>query len=150
MRTVTVRRQVPTSRTEVWNVLADFPNISDWNSGVKTSLSTSNSTEGLGAQRHCDLAPVGSLEETIVGWTPESQMVITIGSTSKLPIKNGEVTFDLVTESDNQTTVAVEYKYTTKFGPIGRLMGPMLDKQLSTGFQGFLSDLEAAAISHSV
>ena len=148
MRTINVKREVPANRTAVWGVLADFPNIADWNTGVKTSLSTSNAVEGVGAQRHCDLTPMGSLEETVAGWTPESQMVVTIDSTSKLPIKNGEVTFDLHPESETQTTVTVEYKYTTKFGPIGRLMGPILDKQLTAGFQGFLSDLEAAAISH--
>jgi hypothetical protein len=40
-------------------IQVDFPNISDWSSGVKASHDTGDGIVGLGAQRHCDLAPVG-------------------------------------------------------------------------------------------
>ena len=32
-------------------------------------------------------------------------------------------------------------------GFLGRIMGPLLDRQLSKGFAGFLEDLEKAAIA---
>ena len=148
MRTISVSRDIPASRAAVWGVLADFPNIADWNSGVKKSFSTSESVEGVGAQRHCDLAPAGKLEETVVGWQPEEQLVIRIDSAATLPIKTGEVTFSLVEDGDF-TATSVDYDFETKFGPIGSLMGPMIEKQLTKGFTGFLDDLEAAAKNHS-
>jgi hypothetical protein len=123
----------------VWAVLADFPNISDWNGGVKASHDTGDGVVGLGAQRHCDLAPVGGLEETITGWQPNEQLVVSIDSASKLPISNGLATFTL---ADGETTV--DYAYEPK-GLIGRITGPLLDRQLRKGFRGFLADLQQAA-----
>ncbi len=71
MRVVRVSRRIDASRTKVWAVLADFPNIADWNRGVNRSYATSDATTGVGAKRHCDLAPVGALEETVTGWDEE-------------------------------------------------------------------------------
>lgn len=144
MREISVHRDIAAHRSAVWGVLADFPNIADWNSGVTKSFSTGQSEEGLGATRHCDLAPMGELEETITGWEPESRMVVRIDSAAKLPIRSGEVTFSLG-EADGATPTELRYAYQPKFGPIGSLMGPMIDRQLTKGFTGFLADLEQAA-----
>jgi len=146
MRSINVERSMPVSRSAVWAVLADFPNIAQWNTGVTKSFSTSEEIEGPGATRHCDLAPTGTLEETVVGWEPNDKLVVRIDSTTRLPIQTGEVTFSLSGEGD-QTTTGVDYVYHTKWGMLGRLMGPMLDNQLRRGFNGFLADLEKAALS---
>lgn len=143
-REIRVQRDVAAARSAVWAVLADFPNIADWNGGVKKSFAKGDAVEGVGAQRHCDLAPMGGLEETIAEWVPEERMVVSIDSASKLPIKSGRVTFSL-DEGDSATPTEVHYAYETKFGPIGKLMGPMLDGQLKKGFGGFLEDLEKEA-----
>ncbi|MDH3681316.1 MAG: SRPBCC family protein [Acidimicrobiia bacterium] len=144
MREITVSRDLAAPRAAVWGVLADFPNIADWNGGVKKSFATSEATEGVGATRHCDLAPLGGLEETIKEWEPEERLVVSIDSAAKLPIKSGLATFTL-DESDAATSARVEYSYETRFGPVGAALGPLLDKQLSKGFSGFLDDLETAA-----
>lgn len=144
MRSIDVQRDVAAPRGAVWAVLADFPGISNWNTGVKTSFSTSDSVEGVGATRHCDLAPMGELEETVAEWEPESRLVIRIDSASKLPIRSGLVTFELDGEDDT-TATSVTYRYTPKGGPFAFLIGPILDKQLTRGFEGFLADLESAA-----
>jgi len=123
----------------VWAVLADFPNIADWNSGVKASHATSDATSGVGATRHCDLAPLGALEETIAEWDEGRRMVVNIDSAAKVPIKRGVATFVI----DGETTT-VDYAYEPA-GVLGKLMAPVLSRQLTKGFQGFLQDLDAAA-----
>ena len=95
MRSIHVTGATDATRSAVWAVLADFPNISTWNGGVKASHDTGDGVVGLGAQRHCDLAPVGGLEETITGWQPNEQLVVHIDSAAKLPISSGEATFSL-------------------------------------------------------
>lgn len=140
MREIKVERDIRAPRGAVWAVLADFPNISDWNTGVKASESTSEAVEGLGATRHCDLAPIGGLEETITGWTPESQLVVRIDKASKLPIKSGTATFDLGESDAGTTPTTLTYSYEAQLG-----MGPVLDRQLTKGFETFLEDLETAA-----
>jgi uncharacterized protein YndB with AHSA1/START domain len=144
MREINVSREIEAPQSAVWAVLADFPNIADWNSGVKVSHSTSDSSEGVGATRHCDLAPVGALEETITEWSPEEKMVVRIDSAAKLPIRSGLVTFTL-DGTEATTTTDLAYSYEARFGPLGSVMGPLIDRQLRKGFEGFLADLEAAA-----
>ena len=80
MRSIKVSRRIPTAPAKVWAVLADFPNIATWNTGVSKSFATSDSTGGVGAQRHCDLAPFGELEETVKEWDDTRRMVISIDS----------------------------------------------------------------------
>ncbi len=83
MRSIKVSRRIPAAPTKVWAVLADFPNIAKWNTGVTKSFATSDSRGGMGAQRHCDLAPFGELEETVKEWDDTRRMVISIDSAKK-------------------------------------------------------------------
>ena len=144
MREISVTRNIAAPRARVWAVLADFPNIADWNGGVKKSFATSEATAGVGATRHCDLSPAGALEETITDWQPEERMVVRIDSASRLPIKTGLVTF-ILDDGGSHTDTTLHYAFETKWGPVGRLMGPLMDSQLTRGFTGFLADLESAA-----
>lgn len=145
MRSIKVNRRIPAVPAAVWAVLADFPNIAAWNSAVAKSFSTSESTSGVGAQRHCDLAPFGELEETIKEWDESRRLVISIDSAKKIPIANGIVTFDLGPAGD-ATEISIEYAYQPKFGIFGHILGSLaLDGQLTKGFNGFLKDLDTAA-----
>lgn len=148
MRHITVSRVMPVSRSSVWAVLADFPSIASWNSGVVKSYATSEAVSGVGAQRHCDLSPTGTLEETIRVWDPENRLVVSIDSATRLPIRRGEASFTL-TGGDEESTTVIDYRYETKWGVVGSLIGPALDTQLRKGFTGFLADLEAAASTQS-
>lgn len=147
-REVKVRRVLDASAEAVWSVLADFGNIASWNGGVKASHSTSDESGGVGATRHCDLAPVGQLEETIVEWSPAERMVVRIDSAKRLPIKKALVDFELQpvgSDTSERTEVTITYRYETKLGVLGAATGPVLDRQLSSGFEGFLDDLGDAA-----
>ena len=145
MRSIKVSRRISAAPADVWAVLADFPNIAAWNSGVAKSFSTSEATDGVGARRHCDLAPFGELEETIKEWDEPHRLVVSIDSAKKLPIAHSLVTFVLVPAED-ATETSIEYAYKPKFGLLGQIMGSLaLDGQLKKGFNGFLKDLDAAS-----
>jgi uncharacterized protein YndB with AHSA1/START domain len=145
MRSINVSRRIPSSPEKVWAVLADFPNIAMWNTGVAKSFATSDSMSGVGAQRHCDLAPFGELEETVKEWDDTRRMVISIDSAKKLPIAHGEVTF-VLGPTEEGTEISVNYAYKPKFGVFGQILASLaLDRQLTKGFKGFLKDLDAAA-----
>lgn len=146
MREIRVHRDVAATQSAVWAVLADFPNIASWNGGVKKSFATSAEIDGVGASRHCDLTPMGGLEETVAEWVPPERMVVNIDSASKLPIRSGRAVFELGSRAD-VTPTTIRYSYETKFGRLGSMLGPMLDRQLTAGFTGFLEDLELAATS---
>ncbi|MEM9466767.1 MAG: SRPBCC family protein [Actinomycetota bacterium] len=142
---VRIERTLDESPAAVWAVLADFANIADWNGGVTTSHATgSHETVGVGAQRHCDLAPMGELEETVLVWEPDQRMVISIDSAKRIPVKRGEMTFEM-SPADGGTAFVLDYGFQAKGGPIAPLVGRMLTGQLEKGFSGFIDDLAAAA-----
>ncbi|MFP6690296.1 MAG: SRPBCC family protein [Alphaproteobacteria bacterium] len=142
MRSITVKRRISAAPAAVWAVLADFPNIAAWNSSVTKSFSTSESTSGVGAQRHYDLAPFGALEETVKEWEEERRLVVNIDSAKKLPMSRGAATFLLNAAGDGATEVANQ----PKFGVIGQLLGSIaLDGQFTKGFTAFLKDFDTAS-----
>jgi len=143
MRSITTTSVITASRSAVWAVLADFPNVADWNTGVKKSFSTSDTDNGVGAQRHCDIAPAGELSETIQKWEPDTMMAISIDSAKKMPIKSALGTFTLEDDGES-TSVRLDFEYRPRFGPIGKLFGPLLDKQFAKSFDGYMTDLQAA------
>jgi len=139
MRSISVSRTLDADTSAIWDVLADFPGISSWNSGVNASHATSEATSGVGATRHCDLAPIGALEETVQDWDPGHRLVVSIDEAKRLPIRRGRATFTLG-PADAGTTVTIDYEYEAQLGT-----GPLLDRQLGKGFAGFLDDLEREA-----
>ena len=70
MRNVTIERTVDAPRSSVWAVLADYPNIADWNAGVNKSNAIGDATEGVGAQRRCELDRSVAMRETVTEWFP--------------------------------------------------------------------------------
>lgn len=145
MRNVTVQRDIQAPASAVWAVLADFPNIAEWNTGVKKSFSTSGEqVAGVGAQRHCDLAPLGGLEETVREWEEGRRLVVSIDEAAKVPLRRAEATFELADQGE-VTPLTFAYRYEPKGGPFAALVGRVLDAQFRKGFEGFLRDLEAEA-----
>lgn len=62
----------------VWEVLANIGAVEDYSPGIAKSFYTSEIKEGLGASRHCDLLPKGTVEERIVDWRNRDYYAIEI------------------------------------------------------------------------
>jgi hypothetical protein len=145
MRNVNVERTLAALRSSVWAVLADYPNIVDWNDGVMNSYAIGDATEGVGAQRQTELVPKGAMRmrETVSEWVFEERMVIVIDKIEKQPVKQATMTFTL---SGSKTTLfTMNYVYEPKGGPLAFIYGPMLDRQMNKGFNGFIDSLELEA-----
>ena len=146
MRNVTVERTVAAPRSSVWAVLADYPNIADWNDGVMNSYAIGDATEGIGAQRQTELVPTGAMRmrETVTEWVPEERMVIAIDEIEKMPVMQARQTFTL-SDNGEATQLTMSYDYKPKGGPLAFILGPILDRQMNKGFNGFIDSLEPAA-----
>lgn len=145
MHSISVTKVLAAPQSAVWAVLADFANISSWNSGVSASFHSGGPIEvGVGTQRHCDLKPMGGLDETLIEMQEPNRAVVRIDRATRIPIKRGEVEFLLEAEGEH-TRTTVNYAFEPNGGPLAGLVGRMLEGQLTTGFGGFLDDLEAAA-----
>ena len=146
MRNVKVERTVAAPRSSVWAVLADYPNIADWNEGVTNSYAIGDATEGVGAVRQTELAPTGAMRmrETVSEWVPEETMVIAIDNIEKMPVTQAQQTFTL-SDDGEATRFTMSYDYQPKGGPLAFILGPILDRQMNKGFNGFIDSLEQAA-----
>lgn len=146
MRSVKVERTLAAPQSSVWAVLADYPNIVDWNDNIKNSYAIGDATEGVGAQRQTELVPNGAMRmrETVTEWVPEERMVIAIDEIEKMPVKQATMTFTL-SDGGETTPLTMSYDYQPKGGPLAFIFGPMLDRQMRKGFNGFIDSLERAA-----
>lgn len=144
-RHLTVQRQVAASRDSVWDVVADFPNLADHWDGLKASRPIGDQTHGVGARRQVDLAPVGTLVETVTAWE-EGRTIATANQPSVLvPFKQAESKLTLEPVGDG-TAITFDYRYLPRGGPMGRLTGPVIDRMLRTNFESMLASIEEAAL----
>ena len=144
MRNVKLERMLAVDRSSVWAVLADYPNIADWNDGLKKSFAIGDATEGVGAQRQTELIPAGAMRETVAEWVPEEKMVIAIDKIEKMPVKQATMTLTL-SGGGATTLFTMSYDYEPRGGPLAFILGPILDRQMNKGFNGFIAYLEPAA-----
>jgi ligand-binding SRPBCC domain-containing protein len=110
------------------------------------SYAIGDATEGVGAQRQTELVPTGAMRmrETVTEWIPEERMVIAIDNIEKMPVNQAKQTFTLSDDGD-ATLFTMSYDYEPKGGPLAFILGPMLDRQMNKGFNGFIDSLEPAA-----
>ena len=144
MPTLQVTRTTDKSPEALWDVLADFPNIASWYSGLKTSVSTSEAPNGVGATRHCELAPMGAIDERILDWEEGSRVRIAAEKYEKAPIKHAIADFR-ITPNGGQTRLDLSFDFTPKGGVAGKAATPALKAALTKGFNQMLEDWEAAA-----
>ena len=110
------------SPDHVWRILSDFGNVYRYNPSVPTSCSTGEESSGLGATRHCDLAPFGSVEERIIEFEEGSRLVVDIFDSEKLPPFEHSIA-DLKIESEGTGTRFVgTLDYQLKGGALGRAL----------------------------
>lgn len=144
MPSVNVTRTSTKSPDALWEVIADFPNIADWNSGVKTSVSTSSDGRGVGATRHCELSPMGALDERILEWDEGRRMKIAVEKATTTPVKYATADFTITPEGD-QVRLGIDYEFDPKGGVAGKAAGPALKKAFTRAFTEFLNEWDETA-----
>ncbi|MGI9622980.1 MAG: SRPBCC family protein [Acidimicrobiales bacterium] len=148
MRNLEIARTVQAPRSRLWAVLADYPNIAEWNDGVINSRAIGDATEGVGAQRHVELDKSVAMRETVTEWIPEEKMVVAIDQIEKMPVAKATMTFTL-SDGGDTTPMTMSYDYEPKGGPFGFVVAAMLGRPMRKGFNGFVDDLQRAAQASS-
>ena len=132
-------------KSEVWALLADFQNWHDWTSQIKTIEQTSEAADGVGAGRHCQLAPAGRTDEEILEWVPEDKLVVSLFNVKVLPVKGSTTTFTLKAIDETTTEVTMASEVEPKGGLLAPIIGKRLQKVLPKASAGLLADLKVAA-----
>jgi hypothetical protein len=143
-RHIVVQRHMAAAADSVWPVLADFPNLAQHWHGLRATNAVGEQTSGLGARRHVELKPVGSMEETVTAWD-EGRRIDTRNRPSRaVPFKEAASSLTLEPEAEG-TLATFDYRYVPRGGPIGRLTGPLIDRMLTATFTDMLAATEEAA-----
>ena len=141
-RHITVQRRMAASTDSVWALFADFPNLASHWSGLRATRAIGNQTSGVGARRHVELKPIGSMEETVTTW--EEGRRIDTENRPSVTVPFNRARSSLAIEPDGDVTLATfDYRYVPRGGPIGRFTGPLIDKMLTATFTEMLAAAEA-------
>ena len=143
-RHIAVQRRMAVSTDSVWAVYADFPDLARHWRGLRSTRALGEQRRGVGARRHVELKPLGSMDEQVTVWD-EGRRIDTRNQPSvSVPFKRAESSLTL--EPDGDGTVATfDYRYEPRGGPLGRLTGPLIDKMLTATFRDMLAASEQVA-----
>jgi len=110
-------------KQQIWEILADFGGVVKYNPNLRASHSTSEANGGIGATRHCDLYPMGSIEERIINWTEGDAYQVEIYDGQGIPpFSKAFASLHLQDLGTNRTRLLMRMDYDLKFGPLGALM----------------------------
>jgi ligand-binding SRPBCC domain-containing protein len=143
-RHLTVRRRVPAPSDAVWAFFADFPSLADHWNGIRSSRPLGDQRDGVGARRHVELKPIGSMVETATEWEV-GHTIATVNEPSILvPFKRAESKLSLEADGD-ETSISFDYRYVPRGGAIGTLTGLVIDRMLRKTFEDMLTAVEVQA-----
>ena len=143
-RHITVHRRMAAPVDAVWAVLADFPNLADHWSGLRSTRAIGEQTQGVGARRFVKLMPMGSMEETVTRWEDGRTISTRNLPSASVPFSRAASTLHIEPDGDG-TAATFSYHYLPRGGPLGRLTGPLIDLMLAALFRSMLAAVEKGA-----
>ena len=118
--------KIKASKDVVWEVLKFPGKVEKFHPLIKKSFMTTEAPNGIGARRHCDLLPMGEMDEIITEWKEGIGFTLDVTGGKMLPphhFMNGK--FELK-ELQEQTEVIFTFSYQLKFGFLGKLADKLL------------------------
>ncbi len=113
---------IEATQNEVWEVLKFPGKVREFHPLIKNSFMTTPNQNGIGAKRHCDLLPMGAMDEVITEWEEGKSITIEVTGGKMLP-PHHFMKGRFVLESRGQyTLVTFSFSYKLKFGPLGKIM----------------------------
>jgi uncharacterized protein YndB with AHSA1/START domain len=125
----------------VWAAVADLVAVQQWNPMVASARYTSETRQGVGAARRCELKPRGWVEERVWDWNPPHVIGLEVAA-STWPIAFMKWRTEL--ERDGSATrMSQEMQYKVKFGPLGALLDALImRRQMDKGISGTFDALK--------
>ena len=113
-------------KDRVWEILADLGGIKSYHPGLTDSYYHPGATKGVGASRHCDLKPFGSIEETAIEWNEGESYTLEIHDGKNVPPFEKTTATLAVRESGAGARATMTLEYSLRFGPVGKVMDRMM------------------------
>ena len=124
--TIKATCNIDATPSKVWETLEKPGDIKKFHPLIKESFMLSQRESGVGAKRHCDLKPMGAMDELITEWSDGISFKTKLIGGKMLPplsFMEGEVELENV---NTQTQVSFTISYKLKYGIAGRIMDTIM------------------------
>ena len=119
------------SQKKVWDALADFGNVQNMSPNIAKSYLTTEKTNGIGAERHCDFTAMGvQVEERIVEWEEGKSMKIEIYERKNMPMLTDIFATFEVSEKDKKVLLQADFEYDMS-NRLGNLINGLVMKKMN-------------------
>lgn len=131
---------------EVWQKLAKLDDVQHWVESVRKSYYSSEQTEGVGAERICEVDGFGTLREKITDWHDGESLTYAVEGMPSI-VRQGGSTWRVEAITPEKTRVSVTSQIETRYGVFGALfanlmMKPQIARLLQNGLQSFKDFVE--------
>ena len=112
---------------KVWQVVQEIGEIHSFHPLIKNSYRL-NEQKGIGAKRHCELKPMGAMDEQIIAWEEGTGFTAEVIGGKMLPPCE-YMLGDLALQSEGTgTRVSFTFSYGMKYGILGKIMNQLFIK----------------------
>lgn len=147
MHTVSVRRTIGASASDVWAVLDDFGGVAKYNPRVASSSIVDGPQTGTGATRACSFTDGGRVEERIVEYDPGERYVVEFVDLGDVPLKRNVVEVAVEPTAESEATVEMTTTFAPKYGPLGWLLAKLvMASKFEETFEDVLRGLESYVV----
>lgn len=118
---------ISAAKNDVWEVVKTIGDIENFHPLIKRSYATNDRT-GVGATRHCDLKPMGAMDEEVIQWEDGSGFTAKVIGGKMLPpfeLMVGELCLE---NMEGGTRATFTFTYKLKFGVFGNILNVLLVK----------------------
>ena len=118
---------IDAARPMVWAVVREIGDIARFHPLLRDSCRL-NETEGIGAQRHCKMKPMGEMEEKVIDWREENGFTTKVVGGKMLPpcdFMYGDLRLEAVGQ---KTRVSFGLIYRIKYGILGHILDSLFFK----------------------
>lgn len=122
MTQITAEITINIPKHEVWQIISDYAGVYRFSPGIKISRPLTDKKRGVGAQRRCELVPMGTLDEQVIAWREGDSFTSAVINSKKVPpFKFAEGTL-VLQDMGRQTHAHFTFNYELKFGILGKLL----------------------------
>ena len=137
--------EMNTTADRCWHILAEeFGEIDRWAANIAKSYLKDPAVGLLGNVRTCEIPSFGTLHERITTFDPEARKVGYVIEGMPKFVRKTTNTWYVRPVGPKKAVVGSIFEFETA-GFLGKLMGPMLRRQLSKGTNGLLEEFRAYA-----
>ena len=113
--------EIDAPSNEVWRRLAKLDDVQNFVESVTKSYYSSEQTEGVGAERTCEVRGFGTLQERITQWDDGDSLTYAVEGMPKV-VRSARSHWSLQAITPEKTRVVVQSTMETNYGIFGSLM----------------------------